>query len=62
MQSSSNPVPDSDYIPRDDVSEAKRLEAVMGTEGLGDVILDNEDVKLYGLQEFGMDVDFKAQL
>lgn len=42
---------DTVYIPRDDETEARRL---VDTNGVGDVILDEEQVREYHLTDFGM--------
>src|SRR5512138_1682593 len=54
LQTSSNPTPDSNYIPMDDESEAERLRKIQPQplRGFGEA-LDDEDIKAYAIQDFG---------
>jgi hypothetical protein len=55
LQSDSKPSPESEYIPRDDESEAERLAKTFRSEsfnpGYGEVLTD-EDIRAYSLDDF----------
>lgn len=51
LQTSSTPPSSEEYIPRDDESEVKRLDA----EGVGEMILlTDEEIKAYALGDFNL--------
>jgi hypothetical protein len=55
------PGTDSEYIPRDDESEAKRF---VDTSGYGEETqyIDPEEVRHYSMADFGMDLDLGEEL
>jgi len=55
LQTSSTKVPDQEYVPRDDESEAKRIAEFNGNEKAE--ILTTDDVKSYSIQDFGLGLD-----
>jgi hypothetical protein len=58
LQSYSNPLPESEYISHDDEAEAERFANLVGTQGLGEIhVIDDQDVKGYSLMDFGLNVD-----
>lgn len=61
LQSYSKPVSDSGYIPRDDASEAERVEKMRDANGVGDDItyLDPEDIASYNLADLGINMDMR---
>ena len=54
LQTSLSPIPETDYISRDDESEAARVRSV---SGIGELLAPEEDVKRDILRDFGLDYD-----
>jgi hypothetical protein len=52
LQASSNPIPDSEYISRDDETEAERLEK-LDTNPNHIRVLTDEEIKQYSMTDFG---------
>jgi len=52
LQTSSNPIPESDYISQEDEEEARRFLELNGESD--NVVLTDEDVRQYSLEDYGM--------
>lgn len=56
MQSSLTPQTEYEYVPRDDESEAARLES---TQGVGETVyLNAEEIKAYSMTDYGLGLSF----